>query len=162
MRSERKQRGEAGSQSQRDRRSRIRAELRERFSRDRGQLLPALHYLQHEHGYLPEHGLEAVAWYLGVPVSEVYGAATSYSELRLSAPGEHLVRVCTGVSCWMSGGSALLEAIAEGSDSPGATVEESPCGFLCAMAPAAEVDGRWVGRATPESVTEMLAGPAHR
>ena len=35
-----------------------------------------------------------------------------------------------------------------------------PCGFLCAMAPAVEIDGRWAGRATPESVNEMLAGSA--
>lgn len=106
--------------------------------------------------------MEAVAWYLGIPVSEVYGAATSYSELRLADPGDHLVRVCTGVSCWMNGGLELLEAIGADSDSPGTTVEETPCGFLCAMAPAVEVDGRWAGRATPESVTDMLAGSAHR
>ena len=138
----------------------MRAELRERFPRHRGQLLPALHYLQHEHGYLPEHGMEAVGWYLGIPVSEVYGAATSYTELRLAAPEEHVIRVCTGVSCWIGGGSELLEALGGGSGGLGAAVEETPCGFLCAMAPAVEVDGRWVGRATPDSVNEMLAGSA--
>ena len=160
MRSERKQRGDPESRSQRDRRSRIRAELRERFPRHRGQLLPALHYLQHEHGYLPEHGMEAVGWYLGIPVSEVYGAATSYTELRLEQPGEHVVRVCTGVSCWINGGSELLEALDGGSGGLAGAVEETPCGFLCAMAPAVEVDGRWAGRATAESVSEMLAGSA--
>ncbi len=106
--------------------------------------------------------MEAVAWYLGIPVSEVYGAATSYTELRLAAPGERVVRVCTGVSCWMNGGSELLSAIGEGSDGLGATVEETPCGFLCAMAPAVEIDGRWTGRATQESVAEILAGSAQR
>ena len=149
---------------QRQRQSELRAVLRERFPRQRGQLLPALHFLQHEFGHLPDWAMEVVGWYLGVPVSEVYGAATSYTELRLEGPGECLVRVCTGVSCWMSGSSGLLETITSWlRKNPGggvATVEEAACGFLCAMAPAVEVDGRWVGRATPEAVNELLPGSA--
>ena len=67
--------------------------------RERRYLLPALHYIHDEFGYLPEHGLQTAAWHLRVPASEVYGAATSYTELRVEAPAEHTVRICTGLSC---------------------------------------------------------------
>ena len=64
-------------------RNELRATLRQKFPRNRGQLLPALHFLQHEFGYLPDWAMEVVGWHLGIPSSEVYGAATSYTELRI-------------------------------------------------------------------------------
>jgi len=89
-------------------RSDLRPILREKFPPERTYLLPALHYLQEEFGHLPDWALQTVAWHLRVPPSEVYGAATSYSELRIDAPGSHVVRVCNGLSfgiavaetCW--------------------------------------------------------------
>ena len=47
----------------------LRAALRERVPRDYGQLLPALHFLQHEFGYLPDWAMEVVGWHLGIPAS---------------------------------------------------------------------------------------------
>lgn len=146
-----------------DRKS-LRAVLRERFPRERGQLLPALHFLQHEFGYLPDWAMEVTGWHLGIPASEVYGAATSYTELRTEKPGEHVLRVCTGLGCWINGGKeilALMElglGLHSGGTTPdgGVTLEETPCGFLCGMAPAVELDGRWHGRVTPSSALEFL------
>ena len=146
-----------------DRKS-LRAVLRERFPRERGQLLPALHFLQHEFGYLPDWAMEVTGWHLGIPASEVYGAATSYTELRAEKPGEHVLRVCTGLGCWINGGKeilALMESglgLHSGGTTPdgGVTLEETPCGFLCGMAPAVELDGRWHGRVTPSSALEFL------
>jgi NADH:ubiquinone oxidoreductase subunit E len=142
----------------------LRAALREKFPRNHGQLLPALHFLQHEFGYLPDWAMEVVGWHLGIPASEVYGAATSYSELRVQKPGAHVLRVCTGLSCWMNGGKELLEAMeSELGVRPGQTTsdglmtfEETPCGFLCCVAPAVQLDGSWRGRATPELVKGLL------
>ena len=72
----------------RGRQSDLRRILRETFpERNRDALLPALHLLQHEHGHLPEWALQVVGWHLRVPASEIYGAATSYSELRIGIPG---------------------------------------------------------------------------
>ena len=145
-------------------RNELRATLRERFPRDHGQLLPALHFLQHQFGHLPDWGMEVVGWHLGIPASEVYGAATSYTELRLEKPGAHVLRVCTGLSCLISGGKELLSAAKselcidqDGIPSDGlVTLEETPCGFICGVAPAVELDGSWRGRATVESVRELV------
>ena len=138
--------------------------LRERFPRDRGQLLPALHYLQHEHGYLPDWAMEVVGWHLGIPASEVYGAATSYTELRLRQPGSHVVRVCTGLCCLVNGARDLLAEAqrtlglrsGQTSDDGAVTLEETPCGFLCGAAPAVAVDGRWYGRVAPSSIAPLV------
>ncbi len=82
------------------------------FPRERGWLLPALQAVQHALGYLPAEALTAAGAHLRVPASEVYGVATHYPEFRLGPRGRHAVRACTGVSCALLGGRALLGAIA--------------------------------------------------
>ena len=147
-------------------RNALRAALRENFPRDHGQLLPALHYLQHEFGYLPDWGMEVVGWHLGIPSSEVYGAATSYSELRTVQPGTHVVRVCTGLACRLAGALDVLAAaeaklgVSAGATAPkgASTLEETACGFLCGLAPAVEIDGSWRGRASPGAFADTLRG----
>ena len=140
-------------------RNTLRSVLREKFPRDHGQLLPALHFLQHEYGYLPDWGMEVVGWHLGIPASEVYGAATSYTELRTTFPGSHLIRVCTGLGCRLNGANEILDAAKESfpeGNGKEITIEETACGFLCAVAPALEIDGVWHGRADAHSVQARL------
>ena len=131
-------------------RNELRAALRENFPRNRGQLLPALHFLHHEFGHLPDWAMEVVGWHLGIPSSEVYGAATSYTELRIQKPAEHVIRVCTGLSCWLNGGKQLVEEAHSALSAVNAldefTLEETPCAYMCAVAPVAEIDGEWRGR----------------
>ena len=79
--------------------SALRKNLIERFSRERSNLLPALHYIHSEFGYLPDWAMEVTGWHLGIPVSEVFGAATSYSELRIDPLPKSLVRICDGLGC---------------------------------------------------------------
>ena len=138
----------------RGRQSDLRRILRETFpERNRDALLPALHLLQHEHGHLPEWALQVVGWHLRVPASEIYGSATSYSELRIGPPARRSVTVCTGLACWLAGGEELLSAVqralATGGDTSGDTsIDTTACAFICGVAPAAGVDGRWLGRVT--------------
>lgn len=146
-------------------RNELRATLRQRFPRNHGELLPALHYLQHEYGYLPEWAMEVVGWHLGIPASEVYGAATSYTELRLRQPGAIMARVCLGLSCRLNGGDRIMDAMesalgirrGETASDGSATLEETACGFLCAVGPAIEVNGRWHGRVTADDAISLVA-----
>ena len=141
----------------REQRNAFRAELRQRFQRERGQLLPALHYVHHQFGHLPGWAMEVTGWHLGIPVSEVYGAATSYTELRIDHPGSHLVRVCTGLGCISAGARDLLSAITDGTpEDSTTTAEETACGYLCGVAPAVQVDGAWLGRADAGTVLAKL------
>ena len=145
-------------------RQELRPILRERFPRERAFLLPALHLVQHELGHLPGWALQTVSWHLRVPASEVYGAATSYSELRLQAPGQHRVRLCAGLACWQAGGQRVLEDLsAQLGIGPGettadgrVTLETAPCGFLCPLAPAAELDGHWLGRVSAPEMADRV------
>src|SRR5437867_301194 len=136
--------------------------------RERTWLLPALHAVQHDLHWMPSHALAAVAAHLRVPASEVYGVATHYPEFRLSEPGKRVVRVCTGVSCRISGG---LECLAElerrlGVSAPGTTADGSTtlepfdCAFNCSMAPVIEVDHQPRGRVGIRDLEQVLNASA--
>ena len=152
--------------SARSNKAQLRAQLREKFQRERNQLLPALHYLQDEFGFMPEWAMEIVSWHLGIPASEVYGAATSYSELSFEEKGEHVIRVCTGLSCRVAGADAVLEGLmnrlgvktGETAQVGNTTVtlEHTACGFLCGVAPAMRLDGKWHGRSSVNSAVSNV------
>lgn len=147
-------------------REELRPILRKKFPPQRTYLLPALHFLQEELGHLPEWALQIVAWHLRTPASVVYGAATSYTELRIQQPAQHLVRVCTGLSCWHGGGRELLSQLSEkvnatsgdAESDRSVTLEETPCAYRCPLAPLVEVDGVWQGRELAAGVLEQVDG----
>ena len=145
-----------------------RNELRDRlinlFPRSHGQLLPALHYLHNENGYLPDWAMEVLGWHLGIPASEVYGAATSYSEFRLTKPTKHIIRVCSGLSCLVNGAKDVLNELStflaaesgESFSTSSISLEEIPCGYLCGNAPVVQIDGSWVGNVKTEMVESLI------
>ena len=140
----------------------LRPILIERFPRQRSMLLPVLHYVQHEFGFVPDWTLQIVSWHLRVPASVVYGTVTSYPELLLGEPGNQTVRICSGLSCWYSGGKELADVVystlaTRGSKSA-VTVEMVSCGFLCAMGPAIQINGTWGTRLDAKAVLEEING----
>ena len=145
-------------------RNELRPLLRRTFPQQRDSLLPALHFLQGELGHLPQWALQIVGWHLRIPASEVYGAATSYTELRIEAPGEHILRVCQGIGCRYTGGNELLDELitalgirpGETSRDGAVTLEEAACGYLCPLAPVAQLDGRWIGHAETGNILDRI------
>ena len=142
----------------RERQSGLRRALRHHFpERSRDNLLPALHFLQHEHGYMPEWALQVVGWHLRVPASEVYGAATSYTELHLEPPKPRDIVVCTGLACWHSGSEELLNEVLRQPDTDEAcNVTTTACAFMCGLAPAVRVNGRWRGRVDAVRLASLI------
>jgi len=120
--------------------------------RRRDQLLLALHAAHAATGWLPAAAIEAVSLHTAVPLSELYGIISSYSELRLAPPHEPHIELCLGLSCRLAGAERLRET-ARTSD---VAVEDAACRFLCGVAPVAEIAGQYHGRLTPARFRELL------
>ena len=105
-------------------------------------LLPVLHSLQHEIGWISPGGLNGAAERLGVPPAEAYGVATFYELLRTTDPGhrDDVVHVCVDPACALAGGDEVRASL----EASGAKVHDSPCLGQCDRAPALFVQG--VGR----------------
>jgi NADH-quinone oxidoreductase subunit F len=135
------------------------------FPRDRTWLLPALQVIQRAEGWISPDAMARVSEHLRVPRSEVWGVATHYPEFRLTPRGRRLVRVCTGLSCRLQGGVALLRecervlGTAAGATAPdrSVTLEELDCAFACAVAPVVEVDHHCHGRVAARDVAGLVA-----
>lgn len=75
----------------------------------KGPLMPIMQKAQELFGYLSLETQELIADSLDIPVSEVYGVATFYSQFSLRPKGENVVSVCTGTACYVKGAQAVLE-----------------------------------------------------
>jgi NADH:ubiquinone oxidoreductase subunit E len=73
-----------------------------------GALLARLHTINAEQGYLPEPELRRAAEELGVPLSQLYSAASFYAAFSFEPRGRHCVQVCLGTACYIRGGVRLL------------------------------------------------------
>src|SRR5690348_2404626 len=89
-------------------------ELRElvaEFAPGRGHVLPALHKVQETYGYVSKAAIDAVARQLNATPALIYGAATFYTDYRLSPPPETEISWCSGPTCRLLGGDRIREAI---------------------------------------------------
>ncbi len=91
----------------------------------RSALIPILHILQEQDGYLSEDGMEHVGELLGLTGAEVRGTATFYDMFHLEPVGKYLVAVCTNIACMLQGAYRLLEHAEERLGvAPGGTTQD--------------------------------------
>ena len=137
-------------------RKELRPMLVAKYPREKTYLLPVLHFIQEEFDFIPEWALQIVSWHLKVPASEVYGAATSYSDIKFFVDDKQTVKICSGLSCWYMGGKGIYDQLSSvlGDE---VSIQITDCAFTCSMAPLVEVEGQWFSRATEKSVLSQIA-----
>ncbi len=131
----------------------------------RSALMPILHLLQEQDGYLSEDGMTHVGELVGLEAAEVRGTASFYDMFQIEPVGRYLVAVCTNVACMLQGAYELLEhiedrlGIAPGGTTPDGmfTLEDAECLALCGNAPCLTVNWRFFGDVDPAGF-DALAG----
>ena len=132
---------------------------------EHGPLLPILHALQEEFGYINEAVKPLIAEALNISRAEVHGVVTFYHDFRDEPAGRHVLILCRAEACQAAGGDALAEraeqrlGIAMGSTAADGSVTLEPiyCLGLCATAPAAMLNGRPVGRLDDNRLDSLIA-----
>jgi formate dehydrogenase subunit gamma len=130
-----------------------------------GPLLPILHEVQSEFGYVPQEALPVIAGELNLSRAEVHGVVTFYHDYRDHPAGRHVLKLCRAEACQSMGGDAIAERIKRllGIDfhqttlDGDVTLEPVYCLGLCACAPAAMLDGELHGRIDDETAVELVA-----
>jgi len=129
-----------------------------------GPLLPILHDIQAEAGFVPDAALPVIAEALNISRAEVHGVITFYHDFRSEPAGRHVVKICRAEACQATGATHLAEVARarlgvdwHGTTANGAvTLEPVYCLGLCACGPAAMVDGVVVGRVDEARLGELL------
>ena len=128
-----------------------------------GPLLPILHAVQDAFGHVPREAVPLIAKAVNLSRAEVHGVITFYHDFRPASAGRRVVKVCRAEACQSRGGEengrfrlAALGLDAWGATTPdgAVTVEAVYCLGLCAVAPAALIDGRPLGRLDAMSLAE--------
>lgn len=130
-----------------------------------GALMPILHALNDEFGYVDASVVPVIAEELNLSRAEVHGVLTFYHDFRKEPAGRHVVKICRAEACQSMHGRDLEEHVKRrlnvelGATSPDKkfTLEAVYCLGLCACSPAMVIDGKLHGRVTPERFDALVA-----
>ncbi|MDZ5739693.1 formate dehydrogenase subunit gamma [Pseudomonas asiatica] len=129
-----------------------------------GALLPILHGIQHDIGYIPDAAVAEIAHALNLSLAEVRGVISFYHDFRTTPPARHTLRLCRAESCQSRGAEALAAQLREqlalddhGTSADGAiSLRPVYCLGACACSPALELDGQVHARLTPERLRALV------
>jgi NADH-quinone oxidoreductase subunit E len=150
-----------------DVRARLEVDAKEviaRYPRSRSAMLPLLHLVQAEEGYVSPDGIEFCAEVLDVATAEVAAVATFYTMYKRRPNGDYSVGVCTNTLCAIMGGDQIFETLKEHlgvghdetTDDGKVTLEHLECNAACDYAPVIMVNWEFFDNQTPESAKQLV------
>lgn len=130
-----------------------------------GPLLPILHALMEEFGYIDEAAEPLIAETLNITRAEVHGVVTFYHDFRREPAGRHVIKLCRAEACQAAGGdelavraeSRLGVALGNTTADGRITIEPVYCLGLCSVSPSAMIDGKVVARLDAKKLDGLLA-----
>ncbi len=129
-----------------------------------GALMPVLQGAQGIFGYLPIEVQKHIALSMDVPLSEVYGVASFYSQFILNPKGDYAVAVCLGTACYVKGAGLLMDKLesilgiknGEITDDRKFSLDATRCIGACGLAPVLTVNEEVYGRLTPDMIPGII------
>jgi NADH-quinone oxidoreductase subunit E len=135
--------------------------LVKRYPVARSALLPLLHLVQSDQGYVTDEGIGFCAEMVGLTKAEVGAVATFYTMFKRKPVGDYLLSVCTNPTCKIAGGQDIyegyLEAVGGHHDADaGVSVEHAECLGICDAAPVVQINYEMYGPVTRQEADELL------
>jgi NADH-quinone oxidoreductase subunit E len=136
-----------------------------RYPKPRSALLPLLHLVQSDEGYVSPEGIGLCAELLDLTKAEVGAVATFYTMYKRKPVGDFHVGVCTNTLCAVMGGDAIYSALKEhtGITSQNGVTEDGKvslehieCNAACDFAPVVMVNWEFFDNQTPESARVLV------
>jgi len=135
-----------------------------RYETKLAALLPTLHLVQHEYGWIPAQAMEEIADFLDLAPADVLDSASFYEEYWLKPRGKHIIGVCRSIACEFCDHKAITDAcreklgieLGETTDDGEFTLVELECLGSCGTAPVAIVDDRLHENLTPDKMKKAI------
>ena len=129
-----------------------------------GAAIPVLHKAQEIYGYLPIEVQTMIAEGLDIPLAEIYGIVTFYTQFSLNPKGKYKIGVCLGTACYVKGSGDIIDKIKEilgidvGECTPDGkfSIEATRCIGACGLAPVITINDDVYGRLVVDDVEDIL------
>ncbi|ABR50191.1 NADH dehydrogenase (ubiquinone), 24 kDa subunit [Alkaliphilus metalliredigens QYMF] len=130
----------------------------------KGPLMPVLHEAQKIFGYIPLEVQKRISEEIEIPLSEIYGVITFYSQFSLEPKGDYVIGVCMGTACYVKGSQPIIDKISELTGTkPGGNSEDgrfslvaTRCIGACGLAPVLTVNEDVYGRLKLEDIPGIV------
>lgn len=137
----------------------------EKYKDAEGALIPVLHEAQEIYGYLPKEVQQRISEGLDIPMAEIYGVVTFYTQFSIYPKGQYRVAVCLGTACYVKGSGDIIDKIKQKlgidvgqcTDDGKFSLDATRCIGACGLAPVLTVNDEVYGRLTVDDVDEILA-----
>jgi NADH-quinone oxidoreductase E subunit len=138
--------------------------LASRYPVSRSAVLPCLHIVQQEEGYITAEGLAAVAEVLNITVDDVESVATFYTMYYQRPPGKKVIKICNSISCYLRNCDPLIEHLeqhlgikrGETTEDGNYTLLTVECLASCSTAPVLQVNDEFVENVSLERADVLL------
>jgi NADP-reducing hydrogenase subunit HndA len=139
-------------------------EIVEKYRNTKGALIPVLHEVQEIYGYLPMSVQKQISESMNVPLSEIYGVVTFYTQFSLQPKGRFKVSACMGTACYVKGASKILDELQEKlginvgdcTEDGKFSLDACRCIGACGLAPVIMINDDVYGRLTAEDIEKVL------
>ena len=139
-------------------------ELIGQYPKKRSALIPSLHLVQKELGYVSQDAMREIARIFGISPSEVHEVASFYTMFHRKPVGKYVLQVCTNISCQLCNAEGILShltkrlGIKPGETTPDNkfTLIEVECLGSCGTSPVAQINDDYYEELTPEKLDKIL------
>ena len=139
-------------------------EIVAKYKDTRGALIPVLHEAQEVYGYLPLEVQRVIAEKLNIPLAEVYGVVSFYTQFSIYPKGQYQINICMGTACYVKGANEVLDKfrtrlsidVGECTEDGKFSLEACRCIGACGLAPVVTINDEVYGKLTADDVDGIL------
>ena len=139
-------------------------EVFEKYKDTMGALIPVLHEAQELYGYLPIEVQKKVSEGLNIPLAEIYGVVTFYTQFSLKPKGKFKIQVCMGTACYVRGSGPILDKfkeklgihVGECTEDGKFSLDACRCVGACGLAPVIMINDDVYGKLTADAIEGIL------
>ena len=139
-------------------------DLISKYPRKRSALIPSLHLVQKELGYISRETMREVAGIFEISPNEVHEVTSFYTMFHRNPVGKYVLQVCTNISCQLCNAEDIMNHLTnrlgikpgETSSDGKFTLVEVECLGSCGTSPVVQINDDYHEELTPEKLDKIL------
>ena len=136
----------------------------EKYKDTRGALIQVLHEVQEVYGYLPLEVQRAISEKMNIPLAEIYGVVSFYTQFSIYPKGKYQINVCMGTACYVKGANEILDKfrtrlsidVGECTEDGMFSLEACRCIGACGLAPVVTINEDVYGKLSADDVDGII------